>query len=176
MAVTGVSNEGAFPGLVIELVAVVRVDVHIVGATKDTELGHVSFLVGDGAVGDTVAATVPYTVADVNNCEEGIFLEGSAKVGFIEECLRCLSKCAPLALHTSKLVMSIGGCSFHMNGVLLADVHELMSQELRNTASLSIRTILMQCPRALALMTKFSKASGESDLSLSSSAKTIPVV
>ena len=58
-------------------------------------------------------------------------LEGSAKLGFIEECLRYLSKCAPLALHTSKLMMSIGGCSFHMNGVLLADVRELMSQEYR---------------------------------------------
>ena len=125
--VTVVSNEGAFPGLVIEFVAVVRVDVHVAGAAKDTELGHVRFLVGDGTVGDTVAATVPYTVADVNNCEEGMSPEGSAKVGFIEECLRCLSKCAPLALHTSKLMMSIGGCSFHMNGVLLADVRELMS-------------------------------------------------
>ena len=71
-AVTGVSNEGAFPGLVIELVPVVRVDVHIAGAAKDTELGHVRFLVGDGAVGDAVAAAVPYTVADVDNCEEGM--------------------------------------------------------------------------------------------------------
>ena len=123
MAVIGVSNEGAFSGLVIELVAVVRVDVHIAGAAKDTEIGQVRFLVGDGAVGDAVAATVPYTVAGVNNGEEGMSPEGSAKVGFIEQCLRCLSKCAPLALHTSKLMMSIGGCSFHMNGVLLADVH-----------------------------------------------------
>ena len=57
--------------------------------------------------------------------------KNSAKVGFIGECLRCLSKCAPLALHTSKLMMRIGGCSFHINGVLLADAHELMSQEYR---------------------------------------------
>ena len=59
MAVTGVSNGGAFPGLVIEFVAVVRVDVHVAGASKDTELGQVRFLVGDGTVGDTGIQLLP---------------------------------------------------------------------------------------------------------------------
>ena len=74
-AVRGVSNKGAFPGLVLKLVAVVRVNMNIAGASEDTKLGQIREFSGDSLHRDALAALVPCSGSDMYSSHEGLIPE-----------------------------------------------------------------------------------------------------